>query len=194
MTADFGKAYPGIRVQIIEGTSTELLNAMAEHRADLCIISRRDGEHDWIPLQEDELLACLPLGYEAQRPGGKAGKPGTKAGPTRFPVSGFEEADFIELYPGKDTDNARMFAACGIRPRVKFATSDNYAAYAMVAAGLGITCTNAIIGEAFTDGVVYLPLDPPQKVEIGMALPPEGKMSPAAKKFAQFAKERFTNA
>ena len=61
----------------------------------------------------------------------------------------------------------------------------------MVAAGLGITCTNAIIGEAFTEGVVYLPLDPPQKVEIGLALPAAKDMSPAARRFAEYARDRF---
>ncbi|MBQ9060365.1 MAG: LysR family transcriptional regulator substrate-binding protein [Firmicutes bacterium] len=175
-------------MEIAEGTSTELLQAMQNLEVDLCIISERKGAADWIPLAEDELLACLPLQHP--RAGGrqKAGDTGTAA---RFPVTAFAEEDFIELYPGKETDNSRMFQRCGVRPRMRYSTSDNYAAYAMVAAGLGITCTNAIIGEAFTEGVVYQPLDPPQKVEIGLVLPAPKDMSPAARRFAEFAKDRF---
>lgn len=180
LIAGFEKAYPGIRVEIVEGTSSELLRDMQELKADLCIISERAGlgKMRWIPLASDQLLACLPKDHSL-------------AGSGSFPVSAFAKEDFIELYPGKETDNSRMFARCGVRPKVRYASSDNYAAYAMVAAGLGITCTNAIIGEAFTEGVVYLPLDPPQTVEIGMAMPAEKVMSPAARKFAGYARDRF---
>ena len=178
LIAAFRKRYPGITVQIVEGTSTELVSAMEEHRADLCIISRRQGRYDWNPLRKDELLACLP----EKHPLAKRKK---------FPVEAFAAEDFIELYPGKETDNSRMLEKNGVAPRVTYATSDNYAAYVMVAAGLGVTCTNAIIGESFKEGVRYLPLSPKQTVEIGIALPKKKEMSPAAKRFAEFAREQF---
>ena len=178
LIADFEKEYPGITVEIIEGTSTELLQEMDEHRADLCIISKRDGSYSWTPLKKDMLVACLPENHPLAKK-------------KKFPVQAFAEEDYIELYPGKETDNSRMLKRCKVTPKVKYATSDNYAAYAMVAAGLGIACTNAIIAESFTVGVRYLPLTPVQKVEIGMATPRTKALSPAAKRFAEFAKERF---
>ncbi len=176
--AGFQRLYPGIEVQIIEGTSTELIGAMEEHRADLCIISRRRGSFDWIPLKQDELVACLPEKHPLAK--GKT-----------FPVEAFAREDFIELYPGKETDNSQMLRRNGVVPRVKYSTSDNYAAYAMVAAGLGVTCTNAILGEAFREGVRYLPLSPRQTVEIGIAIPGKKELSPAARRFAEFARARF---
>lgn len=178
LIAGFCRSYPQITVEIVEGTSTELIRAMEEHRADLCIISRRKGVSRWIPLKEDQLLACLPQTHPLARK-------------KNFPVQAFAEEDFIELYPGRETDNSQMFRRCRITPRTKYTTSDNYAAYAMAAAGLGVTCTNAIIGEAFTEGVTYLPLQPPQFVEIGMAMPPEKEMSPAARRFSEYARDRF---
>ena len=178
LIADFQRSYPGIDVQIIEGTSTELIGAIEEHRADLCIISRRQGKYDWIPLKRDELLACLPEKHPLAKE-------------KTFPVGSFATEDFIELYPGKETDNSQMLKRNGITPHVKYSTSDNYAAYAMVAAGLGITCTNAIIGESFKEGVCYLPLSPKQPVEIGIATPNKKELSPAARRFAEFAREQF---
>lgn len=179
LIADFGKEYPGITVEIVEGTSTELLRDMDEHRADLCIISKRAGNYNWAPLKKDQLLACLPKDHPMARR-------------EKFPVKAFAEEDFIELYPGKETDNSQMLERCRVKPKVRYATSDNYAAYAMVAAGLGIACTNAIIAESFKEGVRYLPLTPAQSVEIGMATPKTKAMSPAAKKFAEFALTRFS--
>jgi len=174
LIADFEKEYPGIKVEIIDGTSTELLQAVDELKMDLCIISRRDGRYNWTLLEKDQLLACLPENHPL-------------AGEEYFHVSNFAEEDFIELYPDCETDNSRMMKECGVTPKVKYSTSDNYSAYAMVAAGLGIACTNAIIADAFTEGVKYLPLYPRQIVEIGMATPEKETMSPAAKRFAEFA-------
>ena len=178
LIAAFKQRYPGIAVQIIEGTSTELVRAMEEHRADLCIISRRQGTYDWFPLMEDELLACLPEKHPLAKR-------------KSFPVEAFATEDFIELYPGKETDNSQMLQKNGVTPNIRYTTSDNYAAYAMVAAGLGITCTNAIIGESFKEGVRYRPLSPRQPVEIGIAIPKKKELSPAAKRFADFAREQF---
>ena len=180
LIADFQRTYPGIEVQIIEGTSTELIRAMEEHRADFCIISKRTGNYDWIPLKKDELLACLPKDHPMAKK-------------KTFPVKAFETEDFIELYPGKETDNSQMLQRNGVTPNVRYSTSDNYAAYAMVAAGLGVTCTNAIIGESFEEGVRYLLLSPRQPVKIGIALPQKKEMSPAARRFADFARERFVD-
>ena len=178
LIADFEEQYPGIKVEIVDGTSTELLRAMDDHRVDLCIVSKRDGRHNWTFLEKDQLMACLPENHPM-------------AGQKSFPVSAFASEDFIELYPGRETDNSMMMMEYGITPKVKYSTSDNYAAYAMVAAGLGIACTNAIIAEAFTGGVRYLPLRPKRIIEIGMATPDAEVMSPAAKKFAEFALQRF---
>lgn len=163
-------------MEIAEGTRTELLGELEDRNVDLCIISKRTGKYDWVPLKKDQLLACLPEAHPMAKR-------------KTFPVSAFETEDYIELYPGKETDNSQMMERCGIKPKIRYTTSDNYAAYAMVKAGLGIVCTNAIIGESFTDGVRYLPLSPPQYVEIGMALPPKREISPAARRFADYAME-----
>ena len=178
LIAEFTRLYPGITVEIVEGTSTELICAMEERRADLCVISRRKGRFDWIPLKKDELLACVPEKHP-------------RAKRKTFPVEAFAAEDFIELYPGKETDNSQMLQKNGVTPNVRYSTSDNYAAYVMVAAGLGVTCTNAIIGESFKEGVRYLPLSPKQNVEIGIAIPGKKEMSPAARRFAEFAREHF---
>ena len=178
LIADFEKEYPGIIIEIVDGTSTELLQALENHTADLCIISKRPGNFNWILLKKDQLMACLPANHPM-------------AGRECFPITAFAEEDYIELYPGKETDNSQMLQRYNISPAVKYATSDNYAAYAMVAAGLGIACTNAIIAESFTEGVRYLPLIPAQTIEIGIATPKVKLMSPAAERFARFATERF---
>ena len=59
----------------------------------------------------------------------------------------------------------------------------------MVEAGLGISMNNALNSRLWTGGVKFLPLDPPQMVEIGIATDPA--MSPAARTFIEFARPYF---
>ena len=162
---------PGIQVQLRGGYSTELLGQLNAHQLDLCIISEREGTHNWLPILRDELTAWLPAGHPL-------------SALSALPVTAFAEEPYIETYPDKDIDNARVFARCGVTPNLKFSTMDSLATYSMVEAGLGLSMNNAINGRAWSGSVRILPLDPPQSVEIGIASLPD--LSPAARAFLSF--------
>ena len=171
--SDFHAQYPGIQVQLRGGYSTELLGQLNAHQLDLCIISEREGTHNWLPILRDELTAWLPAGHPL-------------SALSALPVTAFAEEPYIETYPDKDIDNARVFARCGVTPNLKFSTMDSLATYSMVEAGLGLSMNNAINGRAWSGSVRILPLDPPQSVEIGIASLPD--LSPAARAFLSFLK------
>ncbi len=173
----FKKKYPQINVEMIEGTSTELIQAVEERRADLCIVSKRPGNYRWIPLKEDPLLAVLPVNHPL-------------ASQDRFDVRDFEKVDFIELYPNQETDNAHMFRQNHITPNTKFTTVDNYAAYEMVKAGFGVASTNKLIADSFSSGVVVLPLEPTFNVEIGIAATEDASASPAVRHLMDYVTAR----
>lgn len=171
--SDFHAQYPGIQVQLRGGYSTELLGQLNAHQLDLCIISEREGAHNWLPILRDEMTAWLPAGH-------------LLSALSALPVTAFAEEPYIETYPDKDIDNARVFARCGVTPNLKFSTMDSLATYSMVEAGLGLSMNNAINGRAWSGSVRILPLDPPQSVEIGIASLPD--LSPAARAFLSFLK------
>ena len=54
-------------------------------------------------------------------------------------LNGGHEVPVRIFLPGQETDNSRMLQQLQIRPKIRFATSDSWAAIAMVRAGLGIT-------------------------------------------------------
>ena len=178
MISAFHMQYPGIQVKLCGGYSTELLAQLNAHQIDLGIISEREGEHEWLPLMKDELMAWLPMAHPL-------------AELQAFPVAAFAKEPYIETYPGKDIDNARVFARCGITPDLKFSTMDSLATYSMVEAGLGLSMNNAINGRAWSGKVRILPLDPPQTVELGIASLPD--LVPAAEKFLIFLKEHLAD-
>jgi DNA-binding transcriptional LysR family regulator len=173
LIASFREIYPNIEVDILEGYSSELCQAMEECRADLCIISRREGSFTWIPLMEDPLVAWVPSNHPL-------------ASSKAFPISSYATEPFISTYSGHDTDSARTLARNNIKPNTLFTTSDSFATYYMVEAGLGVGLNNSLNSKDLNGAVTVLPLDPPQKVEIGIAI--QSSMSPAAKRFIEFAK------
>ena len=170
----FHESYPGISVEICEGTSTELSDRLDRLALDFALISYREGNHRWIPVKSDALVALLPTDHSFAQMG-------------KLPVSEFSSLPFIEILPGNDTDNLRFFKKHGIKPNIRFSTSDSYAACAMVKAGLGISLVNEIIGKEFGSDVACVPLEPQEQIPLGIILPESNAISPAAKRFADFA-------
>lgn len=174
----FTKTYPGINVKIVEGRSSELSEMLERGELDFCIISKREGACRWFPVQQDELVIGVPKGHPLAKE-------------KRVPLSILETEPYIEIYPKQETDNSRLLAKTGVQQNTRYATYNDDAAFAMVEAGLGITMVNALqISEKRTE-MVTLSLIPPHWVEIGIALPIEEAISPAAKKFAAFAMKEF---
>lgn len=177
--AQFSAAHPGIEVRVLQGSSTYLYTALAEHRADFCIVSHREGNFEWLPLWHDPLVAWLPRNHP-------------RANEPTFPLRAFETEPYIETFPAQDTDNERAFAQNGITPNMRHTTIDTHATYALVESGLGVSLSNALVSREWdTSGIAVLPVDPPQYVDIGIAAPRSDDISPAAKRFLEFARKRL---
>lgn len=175
LIASFQEKHPHIEVKVMEGNSSSLSQMMDECKIDLCIISKRNGHFTWTPLREDPLVALVPN----EHPLAKCDS---------FPINAYETEAFIATYVDQDTDNARFFAKNNIKPNTRFSTSDSFATYYMVEAGLGVSLNNTLNVKGLNGAVTLLLLEPPQKVEIGIAA--LASMSPAAKKFVELAKKQ----
>jgi len=172
---DFCKSYPNIEVQVLDGLSSELVVALEERAADLCLISRREGEFRWLPLAMEEMVAWVP----AEHPLAKRAV---------FPLSAFASEPYIDICRPSETDCSITFEKFGIHPNTRFSATDPYSAYLMVEAGLGISLNQRMTAADWNGKVAIMSLDPPQPVEVGLAIPET--MSPAAAKFADFAEAR----
>ena len=99
-----------------------------------------------------------------------------------------------ELYPELETDNSLFLEKNHLRPNICAATSDIYAAYAMVEAGLGVVLINTLLSKRWNGEVAALPLDRSSDFEIGIASKTEEESSPAAKEFLNFILPELKNA
>jgi DNA-binding transcriptional LysR family regulator len=175
LIAAFEKQYPNIKFDTFAGMSSELSAALEARRADFCIISHREGAFEWLSLKRDQLLIMLPKNHPL-------------ASRKALPLTVFEAEPFIELYPGEESDNSRCLARNQVHPQTRFTCADPFAALAMVEAGLGMTMVNAVVAETLQGDAVFLPVDPPQYVDIGIAMPSAAAAPPAVKRFMEFVK------
>ena len=173
IVSGFHEEYPGITVELCSGTSTELAARMNSRALDFGIISRREGAFSSTVIMRDELVAMLPPEHPL-------------AHSTSVPATIFETEPFIEIHTGLQTDNTLCFIDRGITPNLSFSTPDSFIACGMVRAGLGVALVNRVIADELSDAVAYVPLDPPEVVEICAVTPPDDVISPAAKVFKSY--------
>lgn len=175
---EFGNRYPDVRIAIQEGRSSVLMRGVEQHQVDFAVISRREGRCEWIPLYDDEMIMWVPPDHPL-------------ADADSYPIRRAEEDPYILLYNGKETDSAAVFQKYDIHPNQKYQTQDTYAAYAMVAAGLGVTLMNGIFRNVWSGEVCSLKLRPEVRIPLGIAVPVREEISPAARRFRDFALERL---
>lgn len=173
---DFCRDYPGIQVRTVEGGNSELGHWLAQRSVDFCFCGKREFQTDWIPIRRDRLVAWLPKDHP-------------KASLAAYLVRDLGSDPIVMTLPGCDTDLERLLEREGIEPDVRFTTKDNYTTYAMVAAGLGVSVNNELMAKNWADEAAVLPLDPPQYISLGIAVPSLAEASPAARKFIARARK-----
>lgn len=129
----------------------------------------------WIPLRNDPVVAVLPLDHPL-------------AASSSYPLARCRDEKFIMPALGRDEDIAAILEEAGISPKIAFSTIENYAAISMIECGLGMSIMNELITKGRLNKVAILPLDPPCRINFGIALPSLAKASPAAREFIEYAK------
>ena len=170
---DFTENYSGIEVRTIQKTSSELLELMNNHQIDFAIMTKRSGDYQFHKLLEDPMVACI----SKENPLSKL---------ELFPLEKFGEEPMAVAYPDIDTDYRRALEAHGIKPNIRYSTSDVFAAYCMVEAGLGISLSNHLEVSCYYGNVALLKTEPPITLEIGIMHTKSGQMSLAARKFLTY--------
>ena len=168
----FTMQHPMIKIKTLQATSTGLLHAMEHHEIDLAIMTYRESDYPFHALKKDPMVACIPIDHPLAKE-------------KCFPAKAFADENFIAPYPNHDTDYMRALEQLGICPNIQFTTTDIYAAYCMVEAGLGCTLLNQLEVEAWNGNVAMLHTTPEIRFEIGVLYPQEDMLTYAAKSFLE---------
>ena len=176
----FQKDYPHVSIRLMEGIWQEVSAWLDDRTADIGFFSYQEGmPYEWIPLAEDPMLALLPPDHPL-------------AGAASYPLKNCEEDPFIMPALGCDDDVEALFRRNGIVPKIRFTTMESFSAMSMVEQGLGISVMNRLITEKHICNVVKLPVDPPSRITMGVALHSKTDASPAVKMFLKYAVRMLT--
>lgn len=171
----FKNDFPGVHINIKEGVRPDIFKCFEQNEADLAFLVYADPmPYEWIPLAEVPLLAALPEDHPL-------------AGLEKFPVKECENYDFILGSWGNELEVINVFNKYDIHPDIKYTTQDTPATLAMVKMGLGISLVNALSARIWNEHLVKIPLDPPENITFGIAIPSMENLSNAARKFLSYA-------
>ena len=175
----FTADYPGIKISMMEGIRQENEEWLSNHQVDIAFFSYKKGmNYDWIPLADDPMVAVLPESHP-------------KAHDQCYPLSEVKKEAFIMPAMGRDDDVMEVFRKTKTEPKIAFSTLENFAALAMIEQGMGMSIMNDLITQNYQCRVVKLPLDPPQHITLGIAVPSLENASPAVRRFVDFAVEKL---
>lgn len=175
----FKKEYPGIHIDIMESIRSDVFQHFAQNTADLAMLAYAEPmPFDWTPLIEIPVIAALPEDHPFAK---------KKA----FPIKECENGDFILGSWGKEKEILEILKKHDVHPNITYTTFDTPATLALVRMGLGISLVNELSARYWNEHLVKLPLDPPESVTFGIAVPSTEHMTNAAKKFVQCAIDFF---
>ncbi len=153
---NFRATKPNVRVEVRMGGIEELYSWVRSGEVDLAFVSRQDDlQADFLPLKEDVLVAILPPderydGWES------------------FPVSAFEDREFLMPSLGFTRDIMPMFHLHHVSPRICPTTVDDPVVINMVAHGLGVSIMTELIMTGRPKTVRVLPIEPRAHRELGV--------------------------
>ena len=176
---DFEQDYPQIEIRLMEGIRQEVTRWLDEKKADIGFLSYQEPmPYEWTPLDYDEMLAVLPKDHPY-------------ASKDIYQLINCETDSFIMPALGRDDDVVSLFERNGIKLNIHFTTLENFATMAMIEKGLGMSVMNNLITEKWNCDVVKIPVDPPSRITLGLAVPSYKQASPAVKRFIKYAVERL---
>ncbi len=169
---EYSKIRPEITFSITDGDEGELLEKLESGSLDLGFVPLPcDVKGKCLPLCQDRILAVVPKNYELS---------------DKMPISRFETEDVISLKEDADSVSREIFKRYGIKPNVKYMTTDDYAMLAMVENNMGICLAPELLVKGRTQNVKTLPLSPDCYRTIGLLVPFEDFANKKALDVANF--------
>lgn len=171
----FRERYPAIEIRIMEGIHQEITAWLDSKEVDVGFISHEQSlPYDWIPLAHDPMVAVLPHDHPL-------------AGAKSYPVARCDEEAFIMPGKGQDVDTVGVLSRHGLRPTIAYETIETAATLALIEEGMGMTVMNSLAAQKFDFRVAKVPIDPPEAILFGIAVPSLKSCAPAVRHFVEYA-------
>ncbi len=165
----FRKDYPGIQLEIYEGTYSDVSYWIKNGIVDVGFLSSSSaGDLPFEPLYEDPLLCVVPSGYEKKLPG------------DHMSIEEMQDESFVSQRETTDADITNFFKSNGLNVRSAYHVVDDLSTISMVAEGFGICIMPALVMNDIPYAVKAFPVSPKASRIIGISALDPAFLAPAA--------------
>lgn len=178
----FNADYPNIKIEVIEGSSSNVENNLLKRNIDLAFTSyRKRPEYLWLDLVHDYLKAIIP-----ESEGSLVGE--------NVPLQYFETSPVINSDSDYEYDVSRVLKDMDIKLQNIILTSkDEATILALVRQDLGASLLfEKVIATQNTEGVLVRNTNPILYRRLGVAYSAKNDLSPATKQFIEYIKAAVT--
>ena len=170
----FREDYPNIDYEITTKGYSEVERMIAEGQVDCGFVRLPTRPNfDTIYLGRDELKVVMAPGHPL-------------AEADRFPIRALGDYPFMTIDRQGDSDIVDMLAQYNVRVQSSMTTWDDYAVFAMVEKGLGISVQPALILQRLPFNIVVKSFDEPQYRELALAMRNRDTVPLATKRFIDY--------
>ena len=178
IVGSFGRRYPGVEVILAEGNDGQVREWVRSRTVDVGFVTLPAEGLETVPVAEDEMLAVVPDGHPLSEEGA-------------VEVERLAAEPFVMSKGGCGPLILAAFRSAGRAPDVRFEVRETGTILAMVGEGLGVSVVPELaLPEASRDlrRVRALPLDPPVRRRLALAVRSLESASPAAAAFVEQAR------
>lgn len=173
--AGLRREYPGLRLNVAEGTPDRLLEKLAAGELDIAVMARPDGyAARWqvASLYRERFVVALPFGHPL-------------AAHRAVPLRALDGAAYVDRESCEyGAHIGALMDSAGVAVRIVFASDREDWVQMMIVSGAGLACMPEY--SALLPGLVVRPLAAPDVVrEVSLVLPPARGRLPAAETFVR---------
>ena len=170
LVEDFGKKYPGIKIELFQGTYANIVDWLEDGTIDLGFLSVSSaGKIPIEPLYRDRLMCVVPKGFKTVNEG-------------FITVEELKDKDFVQPAENCDADSQILFEHCGFEAQSTCHVVDDLSILTMVQSGFGVCILPRMTVEAYNANVDIYPIFPEAYRVIGISIFESAKSSPAVQK------------
>jgi LysR family transcriptional activator of glutamate synthase operon len=184
LLSSFTATYPDVEVGLREGTVQRMVDGLQDGSIDLAFVLEPapSDEFDRLALSSEELAVVMSPGHQLAADSGPL-RVGALADERMI---GFERGSSVKLLVDAEFERA------GIAPRIALEGNDLALVRSLVAEGIGLAILPRTFAEFPGPPIALRPLSPPLRMTVALWWRRGRHLSPAARAFVRFARDRAT--
>lgn len=179
LVKEFRELYPGIEIEIFQGTYNDIANWITNGDIDIGFLSNSSaGSIPIQPLYNDRLMAVTPKGFYN----------GDKQSVT---IEELSTCQFVQPMENCDADSNNLFKDCGYITKSLCHVIDDLSILTMVEAGFGVCVLPKMVVDCFNVNVDVYPLEPETYRVVGVSCYDPALSVPAVSKLYDLILKKF---